>query len=40
MAETEKEGVLQRLLDRMIPRPADFFALLAEQSEDGDRNHQ
>jgi len=33
MAETEKEGVLQRLLDRIIPRPADFFALLAEQSE-------
>lgn len=29
---TRKPGVLQRLINRMIPAPADFFGLLAEQS--------
>lgn len=28
----KKPGLLQRLINRMIPTPADFFGLLAEQS--------
>lgn len=32
MAETDTEGLWQRLLNRIIPKPADFFALLSEQS--------
>jgi len=28
----QKDGFLQRLLDRVIPTPPDFFGLLAEQS--------
>ena len=30
--KAKKPGLLQRLINRMIPTPADFFSLLAEQS--------
>jgi len=30
--QVKKPGLFQRLINRMIPTPADFFALLAEQS--------